>query len=98
MKKTLKSPAALARALVSKDKFNSAWFTTTLTFVLKSIIQIMRKIRGKDDGWNGFAGCVLGGYLSMFILKSDKKMFFANLMLSRGIECIYNSMADKGYY
>ena len=57
----------------------------------------MRWMRNKDDGMNGFvAGCV-AGYLSAFLLDTPKKIFIILTFLSRGVDCIYNSMVNKGY-
>lgn len=68
-----------------------------LTFMIKASIALLRIVRKKDDGWNGFVGGYLGGYLAMFLLKS-KKMFITCFMLSRGIDTIYNSLSSRGHF
>jgi len=96
-KKTMKNPKILLEKLIDPGHFKMACFAGTNVVVLKTAIAVMQGLRKKDDGWNGFVGGFLSGYLSMFFLKS-KKTFLACFMLSRGIECIYNSIADRGYY
>jgi len=70
---------------------------STITFFLKSSIALLRTLRKKDDGWNAFAGAFVGGYLAMFLIQS-KKIFLATYLLSRSLETIYNSIADRGYF
>jgi hypothetical protein len=95
--KTMKNPKLILKALFDVGYFKIASFTASIAFLIKSIITVMRIVRKKDDGWNGFAGGIVAGYFSMFLLKS-KKVFLATFMLARASECIYNSIADKGYY
>eukprot|EP00330_Aristerostoma_sp_ATCC50986_P007612 CAMPEP_0114581610 /NCGR_PEP_ID=MMETSP0125-20121206/5697_1 /TAXON_ID=485358 ORGANISM="Aristerostoma sp., Strain ATCC 50986" /NCGR_SAMPLE_ID=MMETSP0125 /ASSEMBLY_ACC=CAM_ASM_000245 /LENGTH=181 /DNA_ID=CAMNT_0001773947 /DNA_START=44 /DNA_END=586 /DNA_ORIENTATION=- len=98
LRKTMKDPSAVLQALISPDKISAGATTSFLTFSIKSIITVLRIITKKDDGSHAFLGGFIGGYLSLFLLKSDKKVFISCLMLARGIECIYNHFADKGYY
>ena len=92
-----KNPAKLLEPLMAKGSFKTGFFATIMTFCLKLSVAIMRVIRKKDDGFNASVGGLIGGYLSMFLV-SEKKVFLATFLLSRAVESIYHSMANRGLF
>jgi len=76
----------------NKDNFQLPVFISTLTFLLKSLICLSRRIRKKED-WKtpAYAGAV-AGYLSLFFLNKKAKGFLCVFALTRAFDCIYNSL------
>lgn len=97
-KRTIRNPGTLIKELLEEGKIRSGAFTAMMTFVMKTTIALLRIIRKKDDGLNGFVGGALGGYLSLFLLKTDKKVFIVLSLLSRAFDTMYANGANKGYY
>lgn len=94
--KWMKDPTLLLKALVSKDNFQLGWFLATLSAVMKATITVCRIIRKKDDGYNGFFGGLLAGWLSLFFLAEKGRGFLACFMLSRAFDCYYNHLVAQG--
>lgn len=98
IKQTIKNPAALLNDLFSIGRIKTGMFTGSMTFVLKFMIEVMRWARKRDDGFNGFVAGCLAGYISLFFLSTPKKNFIVLSLFVRALDCIYNSLAAKGYY
>jgi len=96
IRQVLKNPALLLKALVSKDNFILGCFMGTLTGVVKIVITLCRMIRNKDDGWNGFLGGWIAGWISFFFWNRSNGGFFACFMLSRAFDCYYNHLVNSG--
>lgn len=91
-------PTLILKCFISPGVINTGLFSSSLTLVLKTTIALLRMIRSKDDGKNHAIAGFLAGYLSYFVLNSQKKTFIAALLFSRSLECIYNYYGDKGYF
>lgn len=77
------------------DQLRFPMFLSTFAFVAKLVLCVLRRVRGKDDGWNGFASGALAG-LSLLI-HNDKgtRKLFALYLLSRAYGATYNSMDSR---
>jgi len=86
----------ILRCLVNKENFKFGAFLGLMTFTLKSLICLLRKIRNKEDGFNTFVSGALAGYLNLFFIEKNHRLAFATFFLSRAFDSCYNSMVNRG--
>jgi len=91
-----KDPSLLIKAFLNKDNFMVGWFMGLLTGLMKAVITLSRIIRKKDDGYNGFLGGFIAGWISYFFWKRNNATFLACFMLSRAYDCYYNHLVNSG--
>lgn len=91
-KKWTKNPLILLKAFARKDNLKLAMLLSTFTSVMKVVIALSRIARNKDDGYNGFLGGLIAGWLSLFFTAKDGRAFLACFMMSRAFDCYYNHL------
>jgi len=94
--KIIQNPAILIKVFLNKDNFAIGWFMGLLTGLMKGVITLSRIIRKKDDGYNGFLGGFIAGWISFFFWRKNNATFLACFMLSRAYDCYYNHLVNSG--
>ena len=77
------------------DQLRFPMFLSTFAFVAKLVLCVMRRVRGKDDGLNGFVSGALGGLALLIHNDKGTRKLFALYLFSRAYGATYNSMDSR---
>jgi len=90
-----KNPILLLKALFSKDSLKFACFPLIYNLILKLSHCLLRKIRGKEDGWNASISGFLAGLLSISSRPEKSRVLWGVFLLSRSMDCIYWALINR---
>lgn len=70
-------------------------FITSYTFVLKSTLCLLRKIREKDDHVNNFISGAAAGFLAIGFLEKVSRMTWSGYLLARAFDALYKHLVNR---
>lgn len=79
------------------DQLRFPTFLAAFAFVAKLVLCTLRRIRGTDDGMNGFVSGFLAGVTLLINNDEGTKKMFALYLLSRAYGASFNVMDERGY-
>jgi len=88
----------LLAAVFGFDNIRFGSFLGLLTGITKLILSLLRILRKKDDGMNGFLATFVGAYLSLFFLPKQSRSLFSLFLLPRAFDCCYNHFVNNNKF
>ena len=77
------------------DQLRFPAFLSAFAFVMKLVLCTLRRVRGKDDGINGFLAGALAGLTLLINNDKNTRKLFALYLLSRAYGAIYSSLEAR---
>ena len=84
-------------SLFKLESYRMCGFITTYTFILKTSLCILRKIRNKDDQYNNFISGALAGFFAIGFLEKISRMTWSGYLLARAFDAFYKHMVNKKF-
>ncbi|KAL4441679.1 hypothetical protein ABPG74_008676 [Tetrahymena malaccensis] len=92
-KKILKNPLSIFN--IFNDSLRFGCFPGVFNLVMQSTLCLLRR-QGCNEKIQCFLSGFLAGFLSLATRQKNNRSVWGIFLLSRGIECFYHSMANKG--
>lgn len=78
------------------DQLRFPCFLASFAFVVKLVLCVMRRLRGRDDGLNGFVSGFLAGLTLLINNDAGTKKMFALYLLSRAYSATHTMAESRG--
>jgi hypothetical protein len=96
VKRGYRNPAKSLALIFSVDSLRFAGFLSLLSLIYRGSLCALRRLRGKEDGWNAFLAGGLAG-LSVMVENKDRQENWSLYLFARVFDIVLRGMAKRGY-